>query len=187
MGKYVVSWGLLAVVSTSVWAQAHAQEARQGLPVRKPGLWEITFFDAPSEATPARPVTVQQCTSAAVDTQMQLATFAGKENCRLPEYAASDGAESHHVKVACFVHGARADTAIAFTGDFQQSYQGQYETRTRSLNMLQKQDANVRSQRFEAKWLRQCGPDQAPGDMVLPNGITVNLIPSQEGEAAAVE
>ena len=38
---------------------------------------------------------------------------------------------------------------------------------------------------LEAKWLGPCGPDQKPGDLVMGNGMKLNILDAQKQGAAA--
>lgn len=143
------------------------------LPLRKAGLWEIIATDATATRR-AKPVTVQQCTSAAVDQQVLLAVAPGQENCEPPEVdSGADGSYTVHTR--CSVHGNAVQTRIEFSGDLQSAYEGHYEAQFAQVPDGRRDDGR-RAQHFAARWIGACPADMQPGDVRLPIGVLVNVL-----------
>lgn len=154
--------GLLALACASAWAQE--------LPKRKPGLWEITL------QTPGRTaVTVRQCTDQAHDTEVLLAMAPGQENCQAPKVRREQG--RYHVETACEVHGTPVNTRFVLSGDLQSRYEGHHATLHHDTMRHPGQKPATSAQHVEGRWLSACPTGMQPGDMTLPNGITVNVLP----------
>lgn len=175
----------LCVVLLTVQGIAHAAPAAQKkakvstlLPARKAGLWEVTVrsddlvLQRQGQAKP-RPQTVRMCTDAAAEPVMLFAIVPGQEDCRevsaKPRSAKTGG--GWEIRSVCFVHDNRADAEMHLTGDLQSEYRGTYNVKYR-LTPLH----NTGRMLFEGRWLGGCQAGQRPGDMVLPNGITVNVV-----------
>lgn len=155
------AWGVLA----ASLMLALTSEAAQTVPSRKPGLWEIQLTgEAPASR---QPVTVQQCLDKAHDREMLLSLALGQDDCKRPRVQ-RQGVRTT-LASRCVVHGQTLDLAMEWSGDFQSQYAGRYQVR----NM---HTGRVESTRFEARWLSACRTGMRPGDMVLPNGITVNVL-----------
>lgn len=139
--------------------------ATQQFPVRKPGLWEIALGEqrSPRESS----VTVRQCVDKANDAQILLSIVPGQENCGKANIRRQGG--QYKIANRCMVHGKRVDMSMELAGDLQQRYEGRY-----LVKYAGKQQDEART--FNAHWVGDCGFDVKPGDMILPNGISVNVI-----------
>ena len=148
------------------------------LPARKSGLWEVTLrsddlvLKRPGQAAP-RPQTVQQCTSAEAESTMLLSILPGQEDCHevKAQRRAKSAGEGYDITTLCYVHGNRVDAQMELRGDLQAAYSGTYDVKYAQTPMH-----NTGRRLFEGRWLGACKPGQRPGDMVLPNGITVNVL-----------
>ena len=140
--------------------------AAPGLPVLKEGLWEVVVQHQHEPAPP--PVKVLQCVDKKTSTLMLLSPLPGQENCRAPRVKKSNGGVS--VQTVCAVHDVKVSTQLRLTGDFSSQYAGAFETRYASTEVKQPP-----AQKFEGRWQGVCTPGMKPGDLKLPNGITVNL------------
>lgn len=181
-----------SAAAAAFWAAAHdgtphakpiaskaAQTAQaKSLPARRSGLWEITLHSdevtlrRAGQASP-RPVTVQQCTSAQTEPVMLLSLLPGQESCgntRVRRVQGSDGA-GFDISNTCKVHGVRNDAQVTLRGDLQSHYSGTFQVRFASAAIK-----NTGTKSFEGRWLGACKEGQRPGDMVLPNGVTVNVV-----------
>jgi hypothetical protein len=147
-----MAFGLIAV------AQASAADA----PARKPGLWEIktTIGDH------GRPVTVQQCIDATTDQMLQ--SSAGPFSaplCSSREVKASDTGmtiDSH-----CGFNGKPASAHADITGSFDSAY-------TMTVT-AEGDDLPAAKMTMEGKWLGACAAGQQPGDVIMANGVKVNI------------
>jgi hypothetical protein len=131
------------------------------LPNRKAGLWEITT-DAGEHS-----VKMQQCIDAATDHAMQTRGGATPQgDCSKRDVKQSGNTTT--IDSVCTFGGKTRTSHIVITGSFDSDYtmtvtgqtQGQPAGRTVTLS---------------AKWLGPCAADQRPGDMIMPNGMKMNI------------
>lgn len=178
----------VVVLCMALLAQpGHAHEEAAGkkksvqktpLPARKPGLWEVTVRS--DELTlrrqgqaQSRPQTVQMCTSAEAEAVMLFAIVPGQKNCSelsVHRHSAKDG-RGWDIRTACLVHDNPTAADMQLTGDLTREYRGAY-----SVTYARTPIHNTGRMVFEGRWLGACKPGQRPGDMVLPNGVTVNVV-----------
>ncbi|MFN4117192.1 DUF3617 domain-containing protein [Acidovorax sp.] len=148
------------------------------LPARKDGLWEVLVrsddlvLKRAGRGTP-QPVTVRQCTSAAVEPIMLMSIVPGQEDCHERKVLRrGKGAEAgHDIITVCYVHDNRVDTQMRLLGDLQSTYHGSFEAKFPKTPLH-----NTGRMVFEGRWLGDCAAGQRPGDMLLPNGVTVNVV-----------
>ncbi|MDR7067352.1 hypothetical protein J2X02_000169 [Pseudoxanthomonas japonensis] len=158
-----------AVRATGVHANPYAD-----LPVRKAGLWEVTLqAHAPSGAggrvQPA--MTVLQCTDAKAERIVPLFLLPAREGCQRITVKKNAAGGTHDVSTVCQTHGQRSDMQLTLRGNMQTRYDGTYRVQHPGTP-----SGNTASVPFEGRWLGRCKPGQRAGDMVLPNGITVNTV-----------
>lgn len=148
------------------------------LPARKDGLWEVLVrsddlvLKRAGRGSP-QPVTVRQCTSAAIEPIMLMSIVPGQEDCHERKVRRSGkGAEAgHDISTVCYVHDNRVDTQMRLLGDLQSAYHGSFEAKFPQTPLH-----NTGRMVFEGRWLGDCAAGQRPGDMLLPNGVTVNVV-----------
>lgn len=156
--------GLHAAVSTGVLfglllvAPAAADDATS----RKPGLWEVrTSIDDRGRA-----VTVQQCIDAATDQMLQ--SSAGPFSapvCSSREVKKSDAGMT--IDTQCTFNGKPASAHAVVSGSFDSAY-----TMTVTAEGV---DLPATKMTMDGKWLGACAPDQKPGDVVMANGVKINI------------
>lgn len=152
--------------------QGHAAAPRlDPLPARRDGLWELTLRShAPG---PQKPIKVLQCTSAEAERYMLTSVMSSQENCRQIRVQRSgrSASRSYDIQTVCYVHDHRVDGHMRLTGDLQSAYRGQF-----SVQVANEPQRAASPTTVEGRWLGACRPGQRPGDMVLPSGITVNVV-----------
>jgi hypothetical protein len=144
--------GLLAA------AQAFAADA----PARKPGLWEVKT----AIGDHGRAVTVQQCIDAGTDQMLQ--SSAGPFSlpaCTNREVKTSDSGMTIDSK--CSFNSKPASAHADITGSFDSAY-----TMTVTAEGT---DLPATKMTMEGKWLGACVAGQQPGDVVMANGVKVNI------------
>lgn len=164
--QLVLLWSALALAAQCV----HAGDGAR-LPARKNGLWEVIL--RPEGPGPRTGQTVQQCTSAQAESVMLLSILRGQEHCsevKVTRRAASAGG-GYDIRTFCEVHDNPVRAQVALRGDLQSAYSGTFEVKFPATP--QNDTGRVA---FEGRWLGACKPGQRPGDMVLPNGVTVNVV-----------
>ena len=144
--------------------------------MRKPGLWEVkTIIDGPN--APVR--VVQQCIDAATDQMLQ--SIAGPLNpatCdgRNPQHAA----DATTIDFKCNVAGKPATAHSVVTGSLDSAY---------TLTVTAQSEGLPNGKiimTMDGKWLGQCAADQKPGDVVLGNGVKINIPEMQKRNLANV-
>jgi Protein of unknown function (DUF3617) len=139
-----------------------APSSAADLPSRKPGLWEVkTTIEGQGRA-----VTVQQCIDAATDQMLQSSTgpFAASA-CAKREVRKSDAGaiiDSH-----CSLNGKAAEAHADIAGSFDSSYSMTVTAEGGDLPAVK--------MTMDGKWLGVCAANQKPGDVVMANGVKVNL------------
>lgn len=144
---------------------------KDALPARKAGLWEVVVRgDTPG---PRRGQTVQQCTDAAAEAYMLMSIVPGQEDCHETRVRRRPGKAGgrYDISTVCYVHDNRVQTRMELAGDLQSAYEGRF-----AVEHSQAGTPNQGPMAFEGRWLGACKPGQRPGDMVLPNGVTVNVV-----------
>lgn len=128
------------------------------LPARKPGLWEMSIR---SGSEPA--VTTRQCIDAATDARMQQAgRGVMSANCS-KDVTRREGARWVGESV-CKLGESTITSRSVTTGDFQQGFRVEVESRYAPPLMGTAQDTSV----IEARWAGACPAGWKPGDMELP-------------------
>lgn len=147
-----------AVLGLSFVSSAFAADA----PARKPGLWEVkTAIEGQG-----RPVTVQQCIDAATDQMLQSSAgpFAAPL-CTGREVTKSDIGMT--IDTHCSFNGKPANAHAVVSGSFDSAYT---MTVTAEGGVLPPVKMTI-----EGKWLSACIAGQQPGDVIMANGVKVNI------------
>ena len=139
-------------------ARAEADDA----PARKPGLWEMTT----TIEGHGRAITVKQCIDAATDQMLQSSTGPlAAQACADREVKKSDTGMT--IESKCTFNGKPASASAVVTGSFDSAY-----TMTVTADG---RDLPATRMTMEGKWLGACAADQKPGDVVMSNGVKVNV------------
>ena len=131
-------------------------------PSRKPGLWEVkTTIEGQG-----RPVTVQQCIDAATDQMLQSSTgpFAAPL-CTGREVTKSDSGMT--IDTHCSFNGKPANARAVVSGSFDSAYTMTVTAEGGALPPVK--------MTIEGKWLSACVAGQQPGDVIMANGVKVNI------------
>lgn len=131
-------------------------------PARKAGLWEIKT----SIEGRGRAITVRQCIDAATDQMLQSSTgpFAGSA-CPRRDVQKSDSGmtiDSH-----CTFNDKPASVRAVVSGSFEDAY-------TMTVTS-EGSDLPAAKMTMEGKWIGACAADQRPGDVIMANGVKVNI------------
>jgi hypothetical protein len=156
--RLVMATSILALICTTAAPAAD-------LPSRKPGLWQVkTRIDnsnAPEQL-------IRQCIDANTDQMMQ--SSAGPfAPAVCPERKVQSSDSSMTIVSACTVGGKPATAHAIVTGSFDSAY-----TMTVTAQSGDIPDGKM-TMTMEAKWLGSCAADQKPGDIVLGNGMKINI------------
>jgi hypothetical protein len=145
------------------------------MPARKPGLWELKMvFEG--GAMPAQ--TFQHCIDAATDKQMN--TVGG--GMRTDQCSKQDIKQSGNTltidSVCNFGAGNQTSRAVV-TGDFNSAYTVKVNAK-RDGPAVPGMPAET-NMTMESKWLGPCKADQKPGDIVMGNGMKMNINDMSKG------
>ena len=132
---------------------------------RKPGLWEVkTSIDGAS--APAR--VVQQCIDASTDAMLQ--SIAGPLNA-----AACQGRDVQHagdtttIDFKCSVAGKPATAHTVVSGSLDSAYTMAVTAQSEAI------PSGKMVMTMDGKWLGPCAADQKPGDVIMANGVKINV------------
>jgi hypothetical protein len=131
------------------------------LPTRKAGLWEITTNVA------SHSIKMQQCIDASTDQAMQAhAGSAPQGDCSKRDVQKSGATMT--IDSVCTFAGKTVTSHVVVTGSFDSEY-----TLTATSQTESKPAGTAVT--LNAKWLGPCASDQKPGDMIMPNGMKLNI------------
>jgi hypothetical protein len=143
--------------------------AAEELPTRKPGLWELET----SMVGPGGRHAMKHCTDAETDaamTQMGKAT-AGPAGAACTKNELRREGDSYVAEADCTVGESRIVTHSVFSGDFNSNYSGETTT-TYDPPMMGVSETKMK---LSARWVGPCEPGQEPGDVIMPNGMKMNM------------
>jgi hypothetical protein len=167
-------WILIAALVTSVTC-VQAQDALK----RKPGLWEIV---SSSDRNGSQPRTLKMCTDAkTADLFSQLGDRAGQKVCSKRDVQ-HQGSQIITDTVCTIAQSQVTSHAVmtfenssSFTIEVHSSYNPALFGKTES-NSTQ-----------SGKWVGACPSDMKAGDVLMPNGMKINLNAMLESKGAASE
>ena len=160
----------IAIVLTSLGTLvAPVPASAQDLPKRKSGLWEIRTSSATGKSAVAQSATVQMCIDENTDDVVQQQMGAARQSCSRHDVKRTG--EQMVVDSVCRFGETTATTHSVFTGAFDTAYK--VESRTAYDPPLQ--GTREGTAVMQARWLGACKAGQKPGDMILGNGMKINL------------
>ena len=141
-------------------------------PPRKPGLWEMSMSQ--SDAPDAKPHVVQQCIDARTDAAMrEMGSGASRRACSKQDMRKEGG--KIVIDSVCKLGATTLTSHSEISGDFSSSYRMVSDT-SYDPPMAGRTKGNAV---VEAKWLGPCRAGQKPGDMIMPDGRTMNFMDMQ--------
>lgn len=144
------------------------------IPARKAGLWELKVT---MESLGGVGMTFQQCIDAATDqTMMSSAGPIAQEAC--PKHEVQHSADTLTIDSTCTVGGKPATSHVVITGSLDSAY---------TMTMAAESDVvpgGKMSMTTTGKYLGACAADQKPGDMILGNGIKMNILEMKKLQGA---
>jgi hypothetical protein len=157
-----ISWLAPCCTSLAFASLFAAQVEAADAPARKPGLWEVkTTIEGQG-----RTVTVQQCIDAATDQMLQ--SSAGPfsvPTCSGREVKPSEGGMT--IDSRCSFNGKAANAHAVVTGSFDSAYTMTVTAEGSELPAVK--------MAMEGTWLGVCAAGQRAGDVIMANGVKVNI------------
>ena len=148
------------------------------LPTRKAGLWELTM-DFHNTRLPQQ--TMRQCTDADSDRLMNL-NFAGsnEQACSKKDIVPSNG--GYVIDSECTFGGMTTVSHAVVTGSFDSAYAVDVaSTRRGGPPGMPANGASHMS--ITAKWIGPCAAGQKPGDVIMSNGVKMNVLDLQKARS----
>ena len=144
-------------------------------PARKPGLWEIQTQTGEATGKGASPGggthTMQQCIDAATDKAMrEMGQGMGKDMCSKQDLRL-EGVKLV-IDSVCKIGPTTATSRAVMSGDFSSAYRVESKSTYSPPLMGRTEGTSV----VDAKWVGPCKPGQKPGDMVMGNGMKMNML-----------
>jgi hypothetical protein len=144
---------------------------------RKPGLWEVkTTLDN----TSAPPRMVKQCIDAATDELSQ--SIAGPFSAAVcPERKVQRSSDAVTVDSTCSIAGKPASAHAVVTGSLDSAY---------TMKVAAEGDllpGGEMAMTMEGKWLGACAADQRPGDVIMGNGVKINIPDMQKRVPSTID
>ena len=143
------------------------------LPARKAGLWQVD-----TTVSAGHTVTMKQCIDAQTDEAMQ-ARFASLPQQNCAKHDVQKSADKITIDSVCSIAGRTTTGHIVISGSFDSAY-------TMVMTSEVKGMPTPHHVTMSAKWLGPCAAGQKPGDIVLPNGRTINVIEIQRALGVAL-
>ena len=147
----------------------------QDMPPRKAGLWELKM----NVAGQATPQPMQHCVDATTDKQMNtLGAGMRTDQCSKQDVQRS-GSTVTIDSVCNFGMGTTTSRAVV-TGSFDSAYTVNVKSKREGGPAVPGMPAET-SMTIEAKWMGPCKADQKPGDMIMGNGMKMNINDMSKG------
>ena len=146
------------------------------MPARKPGLWELKM-DFVGRQMPAQ--TMKHCIDAATDKVMN-SQYGGasQENCSKLETTRAGA--TMVIDAVCKFGDATSTTHSVITGSFDSAYTVDVTSKREGSQIPGMPADGLSHMKIDAKWLGPCAAGQKPGDVVMANGRTMNILDMQK-------
>jgi hypothetical protein len=138
------------------------------LPPRKAGLWELKM-SVEGRNMPAQ--SFQHCIDAATDRKMSAMGDMGADCSKQDVQRAGN---TITVDSVCNIGGATTTSRAVASGDFNSGYTVKVTSKREGGPAVPGMPAETKMT-IEAKWTGPCKADQRPGDMILGNGMKMNI------------
>jgi len=140
-------------------------------PPRKPGLWETSVQTDAKGSEKMGPLVSQQCIDAASDKALREMGMGMSQGMCSKQDMRSEGGRLV-VDSVCKIGNTIATTHGVISGDFSSSYRMEMTSTYNPPMMGRSGGASV----IAARWLGPCKSDQKPGDVIMSNGMKMNML-----------
>jgi hypothetical protein len=152
------------------------------LPTRKAGLWELTM-NFHNTRLPHQ--TMRQCTDADSDRLMNL-NFAGSNEQACSKKDIVPNGTGYVVDSICNFGGVTTTSHAVVTGSFDSAYSVDVNSTREGGPAMPGAAAGAASHMtIAAKWLGPCAAGEKPGDVIMSNGMKMNVIELQKARGPA--
>ena len=150
--------------------------AQDQMPTRKAGLWEMTMT---FEGRNTPPQTMQHCIDATTDKAMQdMSAGARGQTCSKRDM--KKVGDTIVFDSVCSTGAGTATSHGVVSGDFNSAYTIKINSKRDGGPAVPNMPAET-SMTVAAKWTGPCKPDQKPGDIIMANGMKMNVNDMQKG------
>ncbi len=154
-----------------------APAAAEDLPMRKAGLWEINMTFV-GRKLPAQ--MIKQCIDAATDKLMNN-NFGSSPEHDCSKRDIKHVAGTMTVDSVCNFSGATTTSHAVVTGSFDSAYTMDVtSTREGGRPIPGTKPGAATHMKLDAKWLGPCEAGQKPGDVIMGNGMKINVLDMQK-------
>lgn len=161
-----------------VIAASASLAAALDLPIRKSGLWELKMEFAAGGGAPAQ--VMKQCVDPESDRLMNL-NFGGSNEQYCSKNDVSRNGSTMTVDSICKFGEATTTSRAVVTGSFDSAYTVQVTSKRVGGPPLPGVKPGTETRMtISAKWLGPCEKGQRPGDVVMGNGMTMNVLDLQK-------
>jgi hypothetical protein len=136
------------------------------IPPRKAGLWELKVT---MENVGGAGMTFQQCLDAETD-QLTMSGAGPLAQDACPKHEVQHAGDTITIDSTCSVAGKSATSHVVITGSLDSAY---------TMTMAAESEAvpgGKMGMTTTGKYLGACAADQKPGDMIMGNGIKMNIL-----------
>lgn len=142
------------------------------MPTRKAGLWELKMEFA-GQGLPAQ--VMKHCVDAATDKLMN-SSFggSGQQNCSKQDVTRSGN--SMTIDSVCKFGDATTASHAVVTGSFDSAYTVDVTSTRQGGRAAPSQPGGAMHMKIAAKWLGPCAAGQKPGDIIMANGMKMNVL-----------
>lgn len=171
----------LAVAAISLLLAAPAPALALDMPTRKAGLWELkmTFV---GRNLPAQ--VMKHCVDAATDKLMN-ANFGGSNEQFCSKQDMKPSGSTITIDSVCKFGEATTTSHAVVTGSFDSAYTIDVaSTMQGGLAVPGVTPGATTHMTIEAKWSGPCAAGQRPGDVIMANGMTMNVLDIQKMRGA---
>ena len=160
---------IAVIAGIAIVAAGAALAETQALPHQKPGLWQQSFSSGTTK------ISDQVCLDAA--SEAKLSAFGSQMQNKLcsSQIVSRTGANSWNVVSVCELKpGSKITTHVAITGDFNSKFSAVMNVTATGAPL----DAAHNTQKtvFNTEWLGPCKHGQKGGDVIMSNGVKVNVL-----------
>ncbi len=148
------------------------------VPPRKPGLWSVTLGMKGMPANMAGMMTSQHCVDASVD-QMRNPVTGNARTEQCTKLTFDKTATGYTFDSTCAMDGGTIETHGVVIGSFDSAYQ--MDMTTKHLGNAPPGMPAESHMTIDAKWLSACTAGMRPGDVLMANGMKMNVIDMAKG------
>lgn len=145
-----------------------ASAVASDLPARKAGLWQLS-----TTTTDGHTFAMKQCVDAQTDQIMQ-SRFAGVSQRKCSKHDVQKSGDTITIDSVCTIAGRTTSGHTVITGSFDSGYTMTITSQIQGLPA-------PRTVKTAVKWLGPCAAGQKPGDVIMSNGMTMNILDPQKG------